>query len=45
MSLIVSEYLGKAKNLIAHASEGRFPCTDDHDWVERSKRASNWRHR
>jgi hypothetical protein len=45
MALTVSEYLGKAKNLIAHASEGRFPCTDDHDWVERSKRASNWRHR
>ena len=45
MSLIVSEYLGKAKNLIAHASEGRFPCTDDHEWVDRAKRAPNWRHR
>lgn len=45
MSLMVSEYLEKAKNLIAHASEGRFPCTDDHDWIERSTRASNWRQR
>jgi hypothetical protein len=45
MSLMVSEYLEKAKNLIAHASEGTFPCTDDHDWIERSTRASNWRHR
>lgn len=45
MSLIVSEYLGKAKNLIAHASEGRFPCTDDHEWIDRAKRAPNWRHR
>lgn len=45
MSLIVSEYLGKAKNLIAHASEGRFPCTEDHEWVERATRAPNWRHR
>lgn len=45
MSLIVSEYLGKAKNLIAHATEGRFPCTDDHPWIERTTRAANWRHR
>ena len=45
MSLMVSEYLEKAKNLIAHASEGVFPCTDDHDWIDRSKRASNWRQR
>lgn len=43
MSLLVSEYLEKAKNLIAYASEGIFPCTDDHDWIERSTRASNWR--
>lgn len=45
MSLMVSEYLGKAKNLIAHATEGRFPCTDDHPWIERTTRAANWRHR
>jgi hypothetical protein len=45
MSLMVSEYLGKAKNLVAHASEGRFPCTDDHDWIERATRAANWRQR
>jgi hypothetical protein len=43
MSLIVSEYLGKAKNLVAHATEGRFPCTDDHEWIERTTRAANWR--
>lgn len=45
MSLQVSEYLEKAKNLIAHASEGIFPCTENHDWIERSTRASNWRKR
>jgi len=44
MSLTVSDYLGKARNLIAHASEGTFPCTDDHHWIERATRASNWRH-
>ncbi len=43
MSLQVSDYLGKAKNLVAHASEGRFPCTDDHDWIERATRARTTR--
>ena len=43
MSLMVSEYLEKAKNLIAHASEGIFPCTENHDWIERSTRSANWR--
>ncbi len=43
MSLQVSEYLEKAKNLIAHASEGIFPCTENHDWIERSTRSANWR--
>ena len=43
MSLLVSEYLEKAKNLIAHASEGIFPCIENHDWIERSTRAANWR--
>lgn len=45
MSLVVTEYLGKAKNLIAYASEGVFPLTDDHEWIERTTRAANWRHR
>lgn len=44
MSLMVSEYLEKAKNLIAHASEGVFPCTENHEWIERGTRAANWRH-
>jgi hypothetical protein len=38
MSSSVSEYLEKAKNLVAHATEGRFPCADNHRWVERQKR-------
>jgi len=45
MSLTVTEYLGKAKNLIAYASEGIFPCTEDHEWIERTERAANWRKR
>lgn len=40
MSLLVTEYLEKAKNLVAHATEGRFPCTDDHEWIERKSRAA-----
>lgn len=39
MSLMVTEYLEKAKNLVAHATEGRFPCVDDHPWIERKSRA------
>jgi hypothetical protein len=39
MSLIVTEYLEKAKNLVAHATEGRFPCVDDHPWIERKTRS------
>ncbi len=39
MSSAVSEYLEKAKNLVAHATEGRFPCTDNHHWIERQSRA------
>lgn len=39
MSSAVSEYLEKAKNLVAHATEGRFPCTDNHPWIERQTRA------
>lgn len=45
MSLLVSEYLKKAKNLIAHASEGIFPYTENHDWVERASRAPSERFR
>ncbi len=45
MSLQVSEYLKKAKNLIAHASEGIFPYTENHDWVERASRAPSERFR
>jgi hypothetical protein len=45
MSLVVSEYLGKAKNLIAHASaEGWFPFAVNHNWVERSTRAQHERY-
>ena len=40
MSSAVSEYLEKAKNLVAHATEGRFPCTDNHPWIERQTRAA-----
>lgn len=39
MATAVSEYLEKARNLVAHAAEGRFPCTDNHQWVERQRRA------
>jgi len=45
MSLLVSEYLEKAKNLIAYASEGIFPCTENHHWIERSTRAPSDRFR
>ncbi len=38
MSSAVSDYLEKAKNLVAHATEGRFPCTDNHHWIERQSR-------
>lgn len=38
MSLLVSEYLEKAKNLVAHATEGRFPCVEEHHWIERKRR-------
>lgn len=44
MSLLVTEYLEKSKNLVAHATEGRFPCTDHHDWIERRTRAPRRQH-
>jgi hypothetical protein len=40
MTKIVSEYLLKAKNLIAHATEGRFPCVDEHPWLRCKRRQS-----
>jgi hypothetical protein len=39
MSQQVTEYIEKARNLIANASEGVFPSTDNHEWVERSTRS------
>lgn len=39
MSNAVSEYLEKAKNLIAHATECNFPVTTDHPWYQKKKRA------
>lgn len=40
MASTVSEYLEKAKNLVAHATEGCFPLTDNHPWIERKTRSS-----
>ena len=39
MSSAVSEYLEKAKNLVAFATEGMFPCTDNHRWIPRQTRS------
>jgi hypothetical protein len=39
MSSAVSEYLEKAKNLVAFATEGMFPCTDNHSWIPRQTRS------
>lgn len=36
MSVMVSEYLQKAKRILAHATEGRFPCTEEHHWLRDS---------
>lgn len=33
MSVMVSEYLQKSKRILAHATEGRFPCTEEHHWL------------
>lgn len=43
MSQKVTEYIEKARDLIANASEGVFPSTEAHAWVERSTRAPSWR--
>ena len=39
MSSTVSEYLEKAKNLVAFATEGIFPCTENHHWIPRQTRS------
>ncbi len=38
MSNTVSEYLEKAKNIVAHATECNFPVTADHPWYQKKKR-------
>jgi hypothetical protein len=38
MSQQVTEYIEKARDLIANASEGVFPSTESHRWVERGIR-------
>ena len=43
MSQKVTEFIGRARDLIANASEGVFPSTEAHAWVERSTRAPSWR--
>jgi len=39
MSNTVSEYLEKAKNIVAHATECNFPVTKNHPWYQKKKRA------
>jgi hypothetical protein len=39
MSQQVTEYIERARNLIANASEGIFPSTENHAWVERTTRS------
>ncbi len=36
---VASDILKQAQNLMAHATELRFPCTDPHEWVATQKRA------
>lgn len=43
MSLQITEYIEKARDLIANASEGVFPSTETHAWVERNQRGASWR--
>jgi hypothetical protein len=38
MANAVSEYIEKAKNLVAYATEGIFPCVENHHWIERKTR-------
>ena len=36
---VASDILKQVQNLMAHATELRFPCTDPHDWTASQKRA------
>ena len=36
---VASDILKQVQNLMAHATELRFPCTDPHDWTTTQKRA------
>lgn len=42
MANAVSEYIEKAKNLVAYATEGVFPCVENHHWIERRSRKSKY---
>jgi hypothetical protein len=42
MANAVSEYIEKAKNLVAYATEGIFPCVENHHWIERKTRKSKY---
>lgn len=35
---VASDILKQARNIMAHATELRFPCTDPHDWTTTQKR-------
>ncbi len=35
---VASDILKQVQNLMAHATELRFPCTDPHDWTTTQKR-------
>ena len=35
---VASDFLKSAKNLMANATEGRFPCTDSHPWASSGTR-------
>ncbi len=45
MAATVTEYLDKAKNLIAHATEGNFPVVADHPWYQKKKRGTRSRYK
>lgn len=45
MAATVTEYLDKAKNLIAHATEGNFPVVTDHPWYQKKKRGMRSRYK
>jgi hypothetical protein len=35
---VASDILKQVQNLMAHATELRFPCTDPHEWTTTQKR-------